>query len=351
MKKTIIVLLMVLLALNVFAAGGKSQGGSKQLAFTFVLPMVPNEIWVVAKEGFETRCKELGIKAIVVMPSTPNDVNQMNNLMETAIAEGVNGVVTQPVNPEGMAPAFAKLNQAGIPFALVNSDAPKSGRIVSVGTGGSVGRIAGDYIIKKMGNKPIRYITALWALEAGLAIDIHNNYTATFAKAPGGAGCVGPAHWLSGRPGVGAAGLRHHGAGRNHRHVRGERMNLLLDTHLLLWASARILPQAAVPFIGDPENTLFFSPVSIWETVIKRALNRPDFQIDPAALYHGLLERGYTELAVTSRHALAMGSLPAIHKDPFDRLLIAQARTEGISLLTADETVARYKDAIMYVQK
>jgi len=128
-------------------------------------------------------------------------------------------------------------------------------------------------------------------------------------------------------------------------------MNLLLDTHLLIWASARMLPQAAVPFIGDSENTLFFSPVSIWETVIKRGLDRPDFQIDPAALYWGLLERGYIQLDITSRHALAVGSLPPIHKDPFDRLLIAQARTEGMSLLTADETVARYKDAIIFVRK
>ncbi len=157
------------------------------LTFTFVLPMVPNEIWVVAKEGFEDACKEYGVTPVVVMPSTPNDINQMNNLIETAIAEGTDGLITQPVNPEGMAPAFAKLVEANIPFATVNSDAPDSGRLVSVGTGGDLGRVAGEYIVAQMGDQEIRYVMALWALEAGLAIDIHKNYQDALAKAPGGA--------------------------------------------------------------------------------------------------------------------------------------------------------------------
>jgi len=189
MKKIIaLALTMVLLfsAVSVFA-GGRQASGPKKLTFTFVLPMVPNEIWVVAKEGFEDACNKLGVTPVVVMPSTPNDINQMNNLMETAIIQRSDAVVTQPVNPEGMSPAFQKLVDAKIPFALVNSDAPASGRLVSVGTGGDLGRVAGEYIVKKMGNQPIRYITALWALEAGLAIAIDQNYDAAFAKAPGGA--------------------------------------------------------------------------------------------------------------------------------------------------------------------
>ncbi|MDR0719745.1 MAG: substrate-binding domain-containing protein [Treponema sp.] len=192
MKKAtifVVALLLAVLTVPLFAGGGgqKTADGQKQLSFTFVLPMVPNEIWVVAKEGFETRCNELGVKPVVVMPSTPNDVNQMNNLMETAIAEGAAGVITQPTNPEGMQSAFDKLTKAGIPFALVNSDAPNSGRIISVGTGGSVGDTAGEYIVKKLGNQEIRYITALWSLTASLAIDIHNHYIDSFKKAPGGA--------------------------------------------------------------------------------------------------------------------------------------------------------------------
>jgi ribose transport system substrate-binding protein len=191
MKRVIVLALTVVLlvsAISVFVGCSKpAEEGPKQLTFTFVLPMVPNEIWVVAKEGFEDACNKLGVTPVVVMPSTPNDINQMNNLMETAIIQKSDAVVTQPVNPEGMSPAFQKLVDAKIPFALVNSDAPDSGRLVSVGTGGDLGRVAGEYIIGKMGDKPIRYITALWALEAGLAIAIDQNYDAAFAKAPGGA--------------------------------------------------------------------------------------------------------------------------------------------------------------------
>jgi PIN domain nuclease of toxin-antitoxin system len=128
-------------------------------------------------------------------------------------------------------------------------------------------------------------------------------------------------------------------------------VKLLLDTHILIWASARTLPQEAVPFIANADTILLFSPVSIWEVVIKNRLGRSDFNIDPAALRHGLLERGYVELDITSRHVLATGDLPPLHKDPFDRLLIAQARIEEITLLTADITVARYGRGIIYIKK
>jgi PIN domain nuclease of toxin-antitoxin system len=121
-----------------------------------------------------------------------------------------------------------------------------------------------------------------------------------------------------------------------------------VDTCLLIRDAEGTLPRKAVPYIEAPDAGLLFSPVSIWEVVIKRALNRPDFRVDPLALYHGLLEHGYTELLVTSYHAIEAGKLPPIHKDPFDRLLIAQAWAEGASLLTADETVSRYGGTIIY---
>jgi PIN domain nuclease of toxin-antitoxin system len=128
-------------------------------------------------------------------------------------------------------------------------------------------------------------------------------------------------------------------------------VKLLLDTHILIWASAGTLPRAAVPFIASVDNTLLFSPASIWELIIKKGLGRPDFTIDPFALYQGLLDRGYIELDITSRHVLAVGELPSFHKDPFDRLLVAQALVEDIALLTADATVAQYKGSIIHVQK
>lgn len=125
-------------------------------------------------------------------------------------------------------------------------------------------------------------------------------------------------------------------------------MSLLLDTHILLWAAGapERLPAAARAMIEDPGTKLIFSVASLWEIVIKNGLGRADFDVDPHLLRRGLLENGYTELAVTGLHVLAVDLLPPIHKDPFDRILIAQARTEGLTLLTADEVVARYPGPI-----
>lgn len=125
-------------------------------------------------------------------------------------------------------------------------------------------------------------------------------------------------------------------------------MNLLLDTHLLLWAAAgsERLPARARELMSDPTNVLFFSAASLWEIAIKRGLNRPDFQIDARLLRRGLLDNGYLELSIDSAHVLAIDTLAPIHKDPFDRLLIAQAMTEGITLLTNDATVAQYQGPV-----
>ena len=123
-------------------------------------------------------------------------------------------------------------------------------------------------------------------------------------------------------------------------------MRLLIDTHLLLWAASDKLPKKAVPYFVDKNNELFFSSASIWEVVIKKGLKRPDFMVDPTALYRGLLDNGYTELAVTSNHALLVADLPPIHKDPFDRILITQARTESMTLLSSDKAVSLYSPVI-----
>ena len=124
-------------------------------------------------------------------------------------------------------------------------------------------------------------------------------------------------------------------------------MKLLIDTHLLLWAAAGKLPKKAVTYFTNEENELLFSSASIWEVIIKKSLNRPDFKIDPVALYWGLLDNGYTELAITSRHVLLVADLPQIHKDPFDRILIAQAKAEGVELLTSDKTITQYSSTIL----
>ena len=128
-------------------------------------------------------------------------------------------------------------------------------------------------------------------------------------------------------------------------------MKLLLDTHLLLWAAGdpgRLSAQAQI-LIGAPENELFFSAASLWEIAIKQGLNRDDFKVDARLLRRGLLDNGYSELPVGSEHAVAISSLPFIHKDPFDRMLVAQAMVEGITLLTADSLVGQYPGPVRKV--
>lgn len=94
---------------------------------------------------------------------------------------------------------------------------------------------------------------------------------------------------------------------------------------------------------------MFFSAASIWEIVIKTGLGRADFQVDVRVLRRGLFDNGYSELSITSEHTIAVDHLPAIHKDPFDRILVAQANVEGITLLTSDELVAQYSGPIRAV--
>lgn len=128
-------------------------------------------------------------------------------------------------------------------------------------------------------------------------------------------------------------------------------MKLLFDTHLLLWTvgNSPRLPKAAIKLIDDIENELFFSAMSLWEFAIKCQLNRDDLGVNPRLLRRSLLDNGYTELPVTSEHAIAIDALPPIHKDPFDRLLVAQATVEGITLLTADKVLSRYPGPIRKV--
>jgi PIN domain nuclease of toxin-antitoxin system len=93
--------------------------------------------------------------------------------------------------------------------------------------------------------------------------------------------------------------------------------------------------------LEDGDNQLFFNAASLWELAIKRSLRKADFNIDPRLLRRALLENAFEKLPVSSAHALAVEHLEPIHRDPFDRILIAQALVEGLLLLTSDETVAR----------
>lgn len=128
-------------------------------------------------------------------------------------------------------------------------------------------------------------------------------------------------------------------------------MKLLLDTHLLLWTAGQPdrLSAEARKFIDDPGNELLFSAASLWEVIIKRGLGRDDFKVDARVLRRGLLDNGYSELPVVSDHVVAIDSLPTIHKDPFDRILVAQATVEGIIFLTTDSLIAKYPGPIRMV--
>ena len=128
-------------------------------------------------------------------------------------------------------------------------------------------------------------------------------------------------------------------------------MRLLLDTHLLLWA-ARPSPQLssrARRLINDPDNELVVSAASLWEIAIKSALRRPNFRLDARLFRRNLLNNGYDEMAVTGEHAVAVANLPPLHRDPFDRILIAQSIVEGITLLTSDPRVAQYPAPVQKV--
>lgn len=128
-------------------------------------------------------------------------------------------------------------------------------------------------------------------------------------------------------------------------------MTLLVDTHLLLWAAGepQKLPRKARRLLDDPGTPLWFSAASLWEVAIKHGLGREDFRVEPRRLRRGLIDNGWRELAITSEHAVAAGDLPALHKDPFDRMVVAQARVEGLTLVTSDAAVARYDSNILKV--
>lgn len=126
-------------------------------------------------------------------------------------------------------------------------------------------------------------------------------------------------------------------------------MKLLLDTHVILWVAGQPekISEPARSLLTLPESTLFFSAASIWEIVIKRGLGREDFKVDPARLRKMLVSHSYTELPITAEHALRVETLPLLHKDPFDRLLIAQARAEGMQLLTVDASILQYGESTL----
>jgi len=128
-------------------------------------------------------------------------------------------------------------------------------------------------------------------------------------------------------------------------------LNILLDTHLLLWIASEPdrVPDAVLQRILDDRVTAWFSAASIWEVAIKSGQGRPDFHLDTAQFRQNLIDRRYEEIGVPGAHAAHVQTLPALHKDPFDRLLIAQSQLEKIPLYTLHSQVAQYPGPIIKV--
>ncbi len=128
-------------------------------------------------------------------------------------------------------------------------------------------------------------------------------------------------------------------------------MKFLLDTHFILWLpiGGRGIKRTARALLENSGNEFLFSAASLWEIALKRARYRGTFGFDPREIRMQMFENGYEELPVSGKHVLGVEALAPIHKDPFDRLLIAQAIVEGITLLTVDATVASYPGPIRKV--
>lgn len=125
-------------------------------------------------------------------------------------------------------------------------------------------------------------------------------------------------------------------------------MRLLIDTHLLLWAIAepQKLPESARERLESTENDVLFSPVSLWELAIKLQIGRLDLPVSPDDIARAASSMGFEELPVTSSHAAAVIRLPLYHRDPFDRLLVAQAMQEPARFLTVDRQLGRYSEMV-----
>ncbi|HYZ63550.1 MAG TPA: type II toxin-antitoxin system VapC family toxin [Acetobacteraceae bacterium] len=128
-------------------------------------------------------------------------------------------------------------------------------------------------------------------------------------------------------------------------------MRLLIDTHILLWALLKTsrLTNEFRAILQDRSSTVVFSAASIWEIAIKRGLGRADFQVDPERVAHAARRIGFTELPVHAAAAARVASLPLLHRDPFDRLLIAQALSEPMHLYTADPQLKPYSELVVLI--
>lgn len=128
-------------------------------------------------------------------------------------------------------------------------------------------------------------------------------------------------------------------------------MIYLVDTHVLIWLAVDSprLGDTARDLLADPDNHIFFSAISIFEIATKERLSKRGFDVEASAIRRMMIENDFAELAVTGLHAAHVATLPLVHRDPFDRLLVAQAMIEGFTLMTADEMIVQYPGPILKI--
>jgi PIN domain nuclease of toxin-antitoxin system len=128
-------------------------------------------------------------------------------------------------------------------------------------------------------------------------------------------------------------------------------MIYLVDTHVLIWLAVDSprMGNLARDLLADPDNQIFFSAISIFEIAVKERLSKRGFEVEASAIRRMMIENDFAELAVTGTHAAHAATLPLVHRDPFDRLLVAQAMMEGFTLMTADEMIAQYSGPILKI--
>lgn len=182
MKKVLGIVITLVLLMSMFTCAFAEE----PLQFTLVLPMGSNDVWNDCEEGFRAACELIGAEATVLSPAKANDANEMNALVEAAMADGTDGIVTQGVNPEAQAQVFKKLDEAGIPYCLVNSDAEESNRLAFIGTGDTLGYVGAQAVLDRIGDEKVVFATALFNLTAPIAISLHEAYLEVLKDAPGG---------------------------------------------------------------------------------------------------------------------------------------------------------------------
>jgi PIN domain nuclease of toxin-antitoxin system len=128
-------------------------------------------------------------------------------------------------------------------------------------------------------------------------------------------------------------------------------MRILLDTHILLWTVLKtaLVPRKWLSELESPGNWVAYSSASIWEIAIKASLGRADFRFDPFEIMEAANQSGFVELAIDARTAASVAHLQNHHRDPFDRLLVAQARRESAILLTSDARLVEYGDPVKLI--